>query len=362
MKGIDISNWQSGINISDVKADFVIVKATEGIGYTDPSFKKLYNTAKKAGRKLGVYHFARPTASNDPTKEADWFISQIQECIGEAILVLDWEAENQHNTSWAKTWLDRVYSITGVKPLIYMSESVVNAHDWSAVAKANYGLWVAKYRDNAADYNYDMSNAGSKPSVKHWNVLAMWQWTSSGRLDGFSGNLDCNEFYGDEKAWDAYAGKKSTSTKPSKPNNSKPSTDTAPKGTTLELAYGVMQKKYGDGETRKKKLGSRYNEVQGFIDHIANASVDTLVKETKAGKYGNDPIRKTVLDSRYQEVQDKINGTSTKTQATYYTVKSGDTLSGIAAKYGTTVNKIISLNTSIKNANLIYAGQKIRVK
>lgn len=361
MKGIDISNWQSGINISDVKADFVIVKATEGIGYTDPSFKKLYNAAKKAGRKLGVYHFARPTASNDPTKEADWFISQIQDCIGEAILVLDWEAENQHNTSWAKTWLDRVYSRTCIKPLIYMSESVVNAHDWSAVAKANYGLWVAKYRDNAADYNYDMSNAGSKPNVKHWNVLAMWQWTSSGRLDGFSGNLDCNEFYGDEKAWDAYAGKKSTSTKPSKPSESKPES-TAPEGTTMELATRVIQGEFGDGETRKKKLGSKYDAVQKEVDHRFTASVDTLVKETKAGRYGNGNDRKKALGPRYSEVQTAINKEATASKATYYTVKSGDTLSGIAVKYGTTVNKIMSLNPSIKNANLIYAGQKIRVK
>ena len=48
-----------------------------------------------------------------------------------------------------------------------MSESVVNKHDWSSVVAGNYGLWVAKYRDYNPDYNYDMSNAGSKPSVKY---------------------------------------------------------------------------------------------------------------------------------------------------------------------------------------------------
>ena len=55
----------------------------------------------------------------------------------------------------------------------------------------------------------------------------------------------------------------------------------------------------------------------------------------------------------------KINGaTSTKE---YYTIKSGDTLSAIAKKYGTTVNQLVSWN-NIKNANLIYPNQKIRVK
>lgn len=37
MNGIDISNWQRDINLSAIKADFVIVKATEGIGYVDKS-------------------------------------------------------------------------------------------------------------------------------------------------------------------------------------------------------------------------------------------------------------------------------------------------------------------------------------
>lgn len=47
----------------------------------------------------------------------------------------------------------------------------------------------------------------------------------------------------------------------------------------------------------------------------------------------------------------------------YYTVKSGDTLSGIAKRYGTTVSAIQKLNTTlIKNVNLILTGWKIRVK
>ena len=43
-----------------------------------------------------------------------------------------------------------------------------------------------------------------------------------------------------------------------------------------------------------------------------------------------------------------------------YTVKSGDTLSAIASRYGMTVNALVTLN-GIKNANLIYPGQSLRV-
>ena len=147
-------------------------------------------------------------------------------------MVLDWEAENQHNTAWAKKWLDRVYEKTKVKPLIYMSESVTKAHDWSAVVKAGYELWVAKYRDNIADYNYDMSSAGTKPVVKYWSSYTMWQWTSSGRLDGYSGNLDCNEFYGSKADWDKFAGTSSSTPAPA-PTPEKPKNTYTPPGRNM---------------------------------------------------------------------------------------------------------------------------------
>lgn len=210
LKGIDISNYQSTLDAGKIAADFVICKATEGVGYVNPSCDKHYQQAKKAGKKLGVYHFAR-NRSNDAIKEANYFVKNIRGYVGEAVLILDWEDDGGvSDTAWAKRWLDRVKELTGVKPMIYMSESVVNAHNWSAVVAGDYGLWVAKYRDNTADVNYNMANAGAKPSIKWWSFYVMWQWTSSGRLDGYAGNLDCNEFYGDKSTWDAYAGKKAT--------------------------------------------------------------------------------------------------------------------------------------------------------
>ena len=100
-----------------------------------------------------------------------------------------------------------------------------------------------------------------------------------------------------------------------------------------------------------------------MINHIASARLDTLVEETKAGKYGNGETRKTVLGSRYQEVQDKINGTSSSsstTSSSTYTVVSGDTLSGIGQKLGINWKDIASTN-GIKSPYTIYTGQKLTI-
>ena len=97
-------------------------------------------------------------------------------------------------------------------------------------------------------------------------------------------------------------------------------------------------------------------------------TVDELVQEVLDGKWGNGTDRKDRLTAAgydYSAVQVKVNALVKKQEATpvYYTVKSGDTLSGIAAKYGTSVSAIQKLNpTLIKNVNLILTGWKIRVK
>ena len=316
MNGIDISMWQNGIDLSAVKADFVIVKATEGIGYVDKTCDKFFQKALSLGKKIGFYHFARPTKNNDPVREADFFYENCKGYFGKAIPILDWEAENKQNVAYAKAWLDRVYQRSGVKPVIYMSESVVNAYDWSSVANADYGLWVAKYRDNSPDYNYNMANAGSRPRVKWWKFYCMWQWTSTGRLDGYGHNLDCNVFYGDGTTWDKYAGKSGT-TQPVKP--------TQPvKKSNEEIANEVINGAWGNGEDRKKRLtdaGYNYTVVQAIVNKKMAA----------------------------------------KNKSVYYVVKSGDTLSAIASKYGTTYQQLAKIN-GIDNPNKIYPGQKIRVK
>lgn len=345
MNGIDISSHQMGINLSAVPADFVICKATQGNWYTSPDCVRQVEQAMQSGKCVGVYHYIDGRADS-AEQEVDYFINSILNWIGKAVICLDWE--HYDNTVWGnnnylEACIKRVIARTGIKPVIYASQSVF---PWNIASKYDCGRWVAQYADgNATGYQDTPWNEGAY-------ACAIRQYSSNGTLSGYSGRLDLNKFYGDRSAWSKYATGGAGAGKP----DTKP-VETAPTGTTLELAYNVMLNHYGVGDARKKALGTRYQEVQDFLNHIDQADTATLVTETKAGKYGNDPIRRTVLDDRYHEVQDVINGGA----HIYYKVKAGDTLSGIASKYGTTYQHLAQIN-GISNPNIIYAGQTIRIK
>ena len=201
LNGIDISNWQAGINLSAVPADFVIVKVTEGTTYVSPVADTQYQGAKSTGRLLGVYHFATGAGA---VEEAKFFLSNVQGYLGEAVLFLDWEGDVvAKGVGYAKAFLDYVYQQTGIRPLIYMSKSVTNSYDWSTVS-ANYGLWVAQYADSNPTGYQDEPWTDDK-GYGSWSGPAIFQYASTGRLSGYNGNLDLDKFYGDDKAWQAYA-------------------------------------------------------------------------------------------------------------------------------------------------------------
>jgi len=313
LKGIDISHWQANLDIASTGAEFVICKATQGTTFVDPSCDRHYQIAKRLGLKLGVYHYA---SGGDPVAEADFFVRNIQGYIGEAILILDWE-KNQNgryheHASWCLRFLNRVKELTGVKPLVYMSASVIKVADWSSVVAGDYGLWVAGWPDNRDSWDIPEFRWDVSP----WPFYALWQYTSSG------GRLDRDVFMGDRTAWDKYAAR----------NGSTPTPAPAPAPATKsneDLATEVIRGDWGNGQDRKNRLtaaGYDYNAVQSIVNQ-------------------------------------RLSGASTANNcsAVYYTVQKGDTLWGIAQKYGTTYQEIARLS-GIDNPNLIFPGQRVRVK
>lgn len=198
--GIDISSYQSGLNVGALWADFVIVKASEDNDYVNPYMVSQAQATLGASKRLGFYHFARP---GDAAEQARYFVSAVGSLRGKATLWLDWEANAvPQGPGWAKTFLDTVRSLTGSTPGIYMNGSALNGYDWSAVA-SQYPLWYAGGPDYS-DYGSSYSDP-AVPSVSYWGQPLIHQYTEDGRLPGYNGTLDLNRLR-DRAMWDRMIG------------------------------------------------------------------------------------------------------------------------------------------------------------
>lgn len=323
LKGLDISNWNP-VGTGDQAEDFVICKATEGIGFVDPLCDQHYQRAKSQGKLLGVYHFARPDY-NSAEAEADYFVQNIQGYIGEAILVLDWEVQ-QWRTDWALAFLNRVKQLTGVKPLLYVSASPVASYDWSAVAAADYGLWIAGYPNAYNVPNPPTPTEADMPySTGSWPFWAIWQYSSS------AGTLDRNIANMTRESWQAYAAKDGQT--PALPPTPTPAP--APVQTDY-TSYTVVP-----GDTLSgiaSRYGTTYQKIaadNGIAD--PNIIFPGTVLKIYSGTGGGN-----------------VSGGTT------YTVQPGDNLSTIAARYGTTYQKIAADN-GIADPNIIFPGQVLKI-
>lgn len=81
MNGIDISNWQNGINLAAVPFDFVICKATEGTRYVSPDCDRQIQQAVGLGKLVGVYHYVN---GGDAEAEAEYFYEHCKGYVGKA--------------------------------------------------------------------------------------------------------------------------------------------------------------------------------------------------------------------------------------------------------------------------------------
>lgn len=319
LRVVDEASWQEGIDNTILDCDAVIVKATQGTTYVNPICDSLYQAAKSAGKLLGVYHYA---SGGNATAEADFFLDNIQGYIGEAMLVLDWESgENAQwgNSYWCKEFCDRVYARTGINPVVYVQNSAVD----QVANLTDNGLWIAQYADN--------NPMGWVDSP--WNTITvnhiMHQYTSTGRIYGWSGNLDLSLFYGDANAWLAYAGA------------------TGQPVPTPQLQTYVQPTVQSSGTTYIVQPGDTLSEIaQRFgTTYQSLAAINNIA----------DPNR------IYPGQEIVIDGAASEASTEYYTIQPGDTLSGIAERYGTSYQYLAYIN-GISDPNKIYAGDTIRVK
>lgn len=292
MKGIDISDYQRGIDLAAIDYDFMICKATEGTGIVHTTCDPFIQKAIAMGKCWGFYHFMN---KEDPIAQANYFYESCKGYFGAGIPILDYEMYGRIGTDGAKKFLDRIYELTGVRCIVYMSRSVCEEEDWSAIAP-NHALWVAQYANDDTTCYQDSPWLPSG-SFGAWSTCAIHQYTSHGRIDGYGGNLDLDIAYMDAAAWAKFAN----------PNGGTPAPSNDPQGSTADLAAAVMRGEYGNGVDRRNRLGSRYDEVQNLINRAASASVDDLASDVLNGIFGNGDTRRAILADRYDDVQDRVN-------------------------------------------------------
>src|SRR5690625_2842500 len=95
LKFVDISSYNSTSDATLPGVNGTIIKATQGTWYVNPSCNAQYAAAKNAGKLLGLYHYAE---GGNPESEAEYFIKNISNYVGSAVLALDWE--QGENNSW----------------------------------------------------------------------------------------------------------------------------------------------------------------------------------------------------------------------------------------------------------------------
>jgi lysozyme len=207
--GIDVSRFQSRIDwqrVGETEVEFAYVQASRGSGTdcavessrcgADEFYDRNYARARENGIRVGPYHRAftggedRVGIKRDSRREAKVFVSEVGELRAEDLLpVLDVETpfndlDPRELRTWVRNWLTKVEKELDAKPIIYTNYSSWGATgDTTAFARRGHPLWVA---------NFDVA----KPKVPalNWNGLgwSVWQYTSTGRVQGITGNVDEN--------------------------------------------------------------------------------------------------------------------------------------------------------------------------
>jgi lysozyme len=189
--GIDVSKWQGSIDWDAVAADgvvFAFIRVSDGIAYPDSYFDINWSEAKRVGIIRGAYQFFRPGA--DAIAQADLLLDAMGPLeTGDLPPVADVEATDSQTAativSKLHQWMDHVEAALGVTPFIYTGkyfwQDNVASSDF-----VSYPLWHAQY-----------TSAACPNIANQWSDWVIWQYTSSGSVDGISGNVDCNRWNGD---------------------------------------------------------------------------------------------------------------------------------------------------------------------
>lgn len=343
-----------------------IIKATESTNYTNPILNSQVNAALSSNMKIGFYHFFR----NNGIAEAQYFVSEIKPYLSSMKVKPTIDIESTYSYGQIIDFINFVESALGIECMVYCNYSYAKQLSLnSEIAKRT--LWLAYYGTNDGNYYAAPSNHG-------FANFAGQQYSSANYIGAV--NVDTNLF--NENVY--LNGK--VETNPSTGESSIENTYTVVYGDTLsEIAA-----KYGVDTTTLASLNGITNPNLIYVGQVLK--IPSSSNDNISSTNGNFKSYTVVAGDTLSEIAVKygvsisdlaaLNGISNinliyvgqvlripltssatvqQAQKTYYTVVAGDTLNGIAKKFGTTTSAIASLN-KISNINLIYVGQVLRIK
>lgn len=314
--GIDISVWQRDINLAQAKAEgvnFTIIRGAYG-NKKDTAFETLYQRAKSNGLGVGVYWWTRAVNEAQAREEAQILIDNVLRGKQfEYPIYIDVEDSLLQNLGKAKVDAIITSALTTLEKAgyyagFYMNRNWYNNYCNGASLSKRFTCWLAQW-SSAEVSNFPMWQFGGETNYQRTNKVAGITCDQDYCYVDFPSIIKNGGFNG--------YGKGTPSPAP-QPQPSRKSNE--------ELANEVIAGKWGNGEDRKNRL------TQAGYDYYAVQSI----------------------------VNQKL-GAGKSSGAEYYTVQKGDNLTKIANRYGTTVNQLVAWN-NIANPNLIYAGQKLRVR
>lgn len=192
---IDLSHHNGAVDLNRAKADGilgVIQKATQGTGYTDPTYQANREAALAAGLLWGTYHFG---TGSDGVEQADYFLKVVQPGPND-LLVLDFEANPQGPSMTleeARAFVTHVHDSVGRWPGFYSGHYIKELLGTGTdPILANCWFWLAQYGPTAV-------------VPPNWTNWTLWQYTDGALGAGpYSvqgvGRCDRNKFGGDDAA------------------------------------------------------------------------------------------------------------------------------------------------------------------
>lgn len=183
--GIDVSNHQGRIDWNTVSKDenvqFVYIKATEGATYVSPTFESNIREARKAGMKVGCYHFLRATSYiHDQFKNFTDYCKQEEQDLAPLI---DIEVKGRWTPAQLvdslQLFADMLEKHYGRRPVIYTSANFYNKY--LSVQFSKYELFIAKYSEE-------------EPLLNDGTDYTLWQYTDGGSVNGIRTDVDKSRF------------------------------------------------------------------------------------------------------------------------------------------------------------------------